>query len=128
MYRFSRRSYDRLKGVRPELIAVAALALSETAVDFGISEGLRTLDQQKRLMGSGATQTLRSRHLSGHAIDVVAYVQGEIRWDWPLYGEIAGAMKHAARELGVPIEWGGDWETLRDGPHFQLPWAEYPAA
>jgi peptidoglycan LD-endopeptidase CwlK len=128
MYRFSRRSYDRFKGVRPELIAVATLALGESAVDFGISEGLRTLERQKQLMGAGATQTLRSRHLTGHAIEVVAYVEGEVRWDWPLYAEIAAAMKHAAHELGVPIEWGGDWTSLKDGPHFQLPWDSYPAA
>lgn len=127
MYRFSRRSFERLQGVRPELIAVATLALTETAVDFGISEGLRTLERQKQLMGAGATQTLRSRHLTGHAIDVVAYVQGEMRWDWPLYAEIAAAMKLAAHGLGVAIEWGGDWTSLKDGPHFQLAWDAYPA-
>lgn len=121
-YRFSKRSYDKMEGVRPELVAVAALALSRSEVDFGVTEGLRTKERQAQLVGKGASQTMRSRHLTGHAIDVVAYVGGEVRWDWPLYERIAAAMKEAAEDLGVPIEWGGDWTSLKDGPHFQLPW------
>jgi peptidoglycan L-alanyl-D-glutamate endopeptidase CwlK len=126
-WRFSRRSYARLVGVRPELIAVATRALLLSPVDFGISEGLRSAARQAELIRSGASQTHRSRHLTGHAIDVVAYVGDEVRWDWPLYDAIAKAMKLAALDLGIPIEWGGDWATLKDGPHYQLPWQEYPA-
>lgn len=125
-YRFSQRSYDRLAGVRPELVAIASRALIISPVDFGITEGLRTPERQRQLVASGASQTLRSRHLSGHAIDVVAYVGSDVRWDWPLYEQIAAAMKCAAKELRVPLEWGGDWATLRDGPHYQLPRASYP--
>lgn len=126
-WKFSRHSFDRLVGVRPELIAVATRALWLSPVDFGVSEGLRSPARQAQLVQAGASQTQRSRHLTGHAIDVVAYVGGEVRWDWPLYDTIAAAMKQAARELGVPIEWGGDWSSLKDGPHYQLPWESHPA-
>ena len=125
-WKFSRRSYDRMAGVRPELIAVATRALWLSPVDFGVTEGLRSAARQAQLIQAGASQTQRSRHLTGHAIDVVAYVGGDVRWDWPLYDTIATAMKMAARELDVPIEWGGDWASLRDGPHYQLPWESYP--
>lgn len=131
MHRFSRRSFDRLAGVRPELVAVATLALARSDVDFGVSEGLRTAERQRALVNAGASDTLRSRHLTGHAIDLVAYVDGEVRWDWPLYHLIAQVMEAAAEDLGVPIEWGGHWPNVKgksrpDGPHFQLPWSEYP--
>lgn len=125
-WRFSRSSYDRMAYVRPELIAVATRALFLSPVDFGITEGLRTSARQATLVAAGASQTQRSRHLTGHAIDVVAYVGSEVRWDWPLYETIAAAMKQAAAELSVQIEWGGDWRTLKDGPHYQLPWEKYP--
>ena len=125
-YRFSQRSYDRMAGVRPELVAIASRALIISPIDFGVTEGLRSLERQRALVASGASQTLRSRHLTGHAIDVVAYIGAEVRWDWPLYEQIASAMRVAARELRVPLEWGGDWQILRDGPHYQLPWASYP--
>ena len=67
-----------------------------------------------------------SRHLTGHAVDLGALVAGKLRWDWPLYEQLAGAMKESAKQVGVPVEWGGDWRTFKDGPHFQLPWREYP--
>lgn len=126
MYRFSQRSYDRMVGVRPELIVVATRALALSSVDFGINEGLRTSERQAQYVQSGASQTMRSRHLTGHAIDVVPYVSGVVHQDWPLYDAIAIAMKAAAVELRIPLEWGGDWTTFRDGPHYQLPWEKYP--
>lgn len=126
-WRFSQRSYDRMLGVRPELVAIASRALFLSPVDFGVSEGLRTAARQAQLVQSGASQTQRSRHLTGHAIDLVAYVGSEVRWDTPLYVIIAKAMKQAAEELKVPMEWGGDWRTLVDMPHYQLPWEKYPA-
>jgi peptidoglycan L-alanyl-D-glutamate endopeptidase CwlK len=124
-YRFSRRSYNALVGVRPELIAVATRALGLSTVDFVVTEGLRTAKRQQELKAAGASQTLNSRHLTGHAIDLAPYVGGEIRWDWPLFYPLEAAMKQAAQDLGVPIEWGGDWK-FRDGPHWQLPWGAYP--
>ena len=64
--------------------------------------------------------------LTGHAVDLGAFVGGEFRWDWPLYHKIAAAVKQAAKEVAVPIEWGGDWKSFKDGPHYQLPWKDYP--
>ena len=69
---------------------------------------------------------MKSRHLTGHAIDLAAKVGDEVRWDWPLYHKLADAMKKAAAVYDIEIEWGGDWKTFPDGPHFQLPWATYP--
>lgn len=125
-YALSSRSQDRLKGVHPRLVAVVKLAITISAVDFAVLEGVRTIERQKELLSAGASQTMRSRHLSGHAVDLGAIVGGQVRWDWPLYDKIAEAVKEAAKQLGTPIEWGGDWKSLKDGPHFQLPWREYP--
>lgn len=124
-YALSSKSQDRLKGVHPRLVAVVKLAITISAVDFAVLEGVRTIERQKELLAAGASQTMRSRHLSGHAVDLGAIVGGQVRWDWPLYDKIAEAVKEAAKQLGTPIEWGGDWK-MRDGPHFQLPWKEYP--
>ena len=118
-FRFSKRSLKALEGVHPALVAVAHRALELSPVAFVVTEGLRTLERQKELKAAGASRTLNSRHITGHAIDVAAWV-GEIRWDWPLYTQIADAFKQAASELNVAIVWGGDWESLRDGPHFEL--------
>ena len=126
MFRFSKRSYASLTGVRPELVAIASRALLLSPVDFVVIEGLRTEARQRALVEIQASQTMRSRHLTGHAIDIAAWHDGAIRWDWPLYEQLAKAMKEAAGELGVALEWGGGWRSLKDGPHFQLPWSEYP--
>lgn len=120
------KSVAKLAGVRAELVGVVARAAQLSQIDFVVTEGLRTVARQKQLVAAGASQTMRSRHLTGHAVDLAAVVAGQVRWDWPLYSKLAAAMKAAAKELGVPIEWGGDWKTLRDGPHFQLPWKEFP--
>ena len=77
-------------------------------------------------MESGASQTLSSRHITGHAVDLGAWVDNQVDWSWPLYYKIAEAMKAAAKQLDVPIEWGGDWKSFKDGPHYQLPWKDYP--
>jgi peptidoglycan L-alanyl-D-glutamate endopeptidase CwlK len=106
-------------------VRVVKRAIEITEVDFTVIEGLRTRERQKELVASGASQTMNSRHLTGHAVDLAAWV-GEIRWDWPLYHKIAEAMKHAAAEDGIHIEWGGDWKSFRDGPHFQLSRRNYP--
>ena len=126
MFRFSSRSYKNMVGVRPELVAVTSLALARSSIDFAVTEGLRSEARQRELVRSGASQTLRSRHLTGHAVDLAAWVDGGIRWDWPLYERLSEAMLGAAGDLGVGLEWGGHWQSLKDGPHFQLPWAQYP--
>lgn len=120
------KSVEKLIGVHPELAKVVKLAAQKSPLDFIITEGVRTLERQKQLVAAGASRTLKSRHLTGHAVDLAAKVDGEVRWDWPLYAKLAQAMKDAAIELKVSIQWGGDWKTLRDGPHFQLHPRFYP--
>jgi len=120
------KSKERLKGVHPDLVRVVERAIQLTEVDFSVLEGLRTVARQQQLVKSGASKTMRSRHITGHAVDLAAVIDGEIRWDWPLYAKIAKAVKQAAADVKVPIEWGGDWRTFKDGPHWQLPWKQYP--
>jgi len=122
----SQKSKGRLSGVHPDLVKVVNRAIEITTCDFAILEGVRSLARQEQLVKAGASQTMKSRHLTGHAVDLGAYVNGSVRWGWPLYNQLADAMKKAAAEMRVPIEWGGDWTTLKDGPHFQLPWKDYP--
>jgi peptidoglycan L-alanyl-D-glutamate endopeptidase CwlK len=144
------RSIKRLEGVHEDLVLVVNRASEITDQPFIVTEGLRSLERQKQLLAAGASKTLRSRHLTGHAVDLAAFIDlngdGQkdideaIRWDWPLYFKLAEAMRVAAEGLDVPIEWGGNWRLLNgngtvsesdlakwaDGPHFQLPWVEYP--
>lgn len=120
------RSRSKLAGVHPDLVKVVTLAITLTTVDFVVTEGLRTLERQRELLASGASRTLRSRHLTGHAVDLAPYVAGTIRWDWPLFDHLDLAMKAAGNQLSLPIEWGGDWVSFKDGCHWQLPWTTYP--
>ena len=124
-FELSRRSLDRLNGVHPDIVAVIRLAIKKTEVDFTVLEGLRSLDRQRDLFARGASKTMNSRHLTGHAVDIAPFVDGEVSWHWPNYHQLAPIIKEAAEELGVDIEWGGDWKSFKDGPHWQLPWAEY---
>lgn len=126
MYKLSQKSLDRLKGVHPDLVKVVKRAIELTPIDFRITEGLRTKERQAYLMKKGATRTMRSRHITGHAIDFVALPGGVVSWDWSHYPKIADAFKKAAAELGVQITWGGDWKSFRDGPHIELNRKYYP--
>lgn len=128
MFKFSQRSEDNLSGVNADLQRLARVALSLSSVDFGITEGLRTKERQRELVGEGKSQTMKSRHLTGHAIDVYAYPTETPSgsWDWKYYEQIAKAFRLASQQTGIPVEWGGEWKTLKDGPHFQLPSAQYP--
>lgn len=125
-YALGARSRARLTGVHPDLVKVVELALSYSPHDFTITEGLRSVARQRELKAAGASQTMNSRHITGHAIDFAVLVGGKVRWDWPLYGQVAAAFKRAAKELNVPIIWGGDWASLRDGPHVELDRKRYP--
>ena len=141
-YKLGPRSLLNLRGVHPDLVRVVKRAISISSVDFTVIEGLRTVARQKELVAKGASKTMRSRHLSGHAIDIAPYVAGQVRWDWPLFLPIAEAMKKAAEIEDVRIRWGGTWKLLSaisgpitakvlsrsfpDGPHFELPRANYP--
>lgn len=126
IYQLGERSRQRLDGVHPDLVRVVERAIEITPVDFTVLEGLRTVQRQKRLLIAGSSTTMRSRHLTGHAVDLGAWVDGAVDWSWPPYYKIADAVKQAAEELQIPIEWGGNWRTFKDGLHFQLPWGQYP--
>lgn len=125
-FKLSKRSLSKLEGVHPALTSVVKRAIEVTEIDFAVTEGLRSVERQRELVAAGASKTYNSRHLTGHAVDLVAYIGGEVRWDWPLYGKLANAMKSAAEELGVKIVWGGDWISFKDGPHFELDRKFYP--
>ena len=126
-FRLGKRSKKRLHGVHKDLVKVVKRAIEITECDFAVIDGLRTLKKQKELFASGASKTMRSRHLTGHAVDLGAYVDGKINWDWCYYHKIHAAVEQAAFELEVDVEWGGNWKSFKDGPHFQLPWNQYPA-
>ena len=126
MYSLGTKSKQRLVGVHADLVQVVERAIEITTVEFAVIEGLRTPERQKALRDAGASKTLNSRHITGHAVDLGALIDGEVRWDWPLYHKIASAMKEAAKECNVPIVWGGDWRTFKDGPHFELDRRIYP--
>ena len=152
-FSLGRQSLQELKGVHADLVAVVKRAIELTAQDFSVHDGLRTPEEQQRLIAAGASQTMDSRHLTGHAVDLVPVINGKLRWEWPPIYVIADAVRVAARELGTPLRWGGAWDTdftastaspedlvaqyvarrkkqgLRafiDGPHFELPKAKYP--
>ncbi len=126
MFKLGKRSIERLQGVHPDLVRVVERAIDLTPVDFTVLEGLRSPERQQTLVASGASQTLNSRHITGHAVDLGAWVDNQVDWSWPLYTKIANAMKAAANELGIAIVWGGDWRTFKDGPHFELDRKYYP--
>jgi peptidoglycan L-alanyl-D-glutamate endopeptidase CwlK len=115
-----------MAGVHPRLVALVREAAALSPVDFMVTEGLRTPERQAALVRAGASRTQRSRHLTGHAVDVAALIDGQVRWDWPLYPRIAAAFKAAAVRQGTAIVWGGDWPRLRDGPHFELDRRVFP--
>lgn len=125
-YALGQRSLDRLVGVHPDLVRVVKRAISESPLDFTVLEGLRTLERQKVLFAKGATKTMNSRHLTGHAVDLAPVIAGQVSWDWPLYNKLALTVFAAAKDEGVPIIWGGNWTTFKDGPHWELPWEKYP--
>ena len=121
-YKLSLRSRQRLSGVHPDLVAVVKRAIEITEQDFSVTEGIRHIERQRKLVATGKSTTLNSRHLTGHAVDLVPY---PVSWDWEYFYPIADAMKQAAKELKVDLEWGGDWKSFKDGPHFQLSWKKY---
>lgn len=152
-FKLGTRSLQELSGVHPDLVAVVTLAIELTVQDFAVHDGIRTMEEQKRMVETGVSKTLDSRHLSGHAVDLVPYVNGKLRWEWePIY-RIADAVRIAAQQLSVPLRWGGAWDVaftestaspedlvtdyaarrrkagkkaFLDGPHFELPRPKYP--
>jgi len=126
--KWSARSLGNLAGIHPDLRRVMDRALQESPVDFIVIEGLRNKAQQAELVKSGASRTMNSRHLTGHAVDLLPIgLDGKGAFDWVLYRQLAPAVKGAAMAENVPLDWGGDWKSFRDGPHFQLNRVAYPA-
>lgn len=125
-FKLSARSKSRLVGVHLDLVKVVEHAITITPIDFMVLEGVRTPETQRKYVANGASRTMRSRHLTGHAVDLAPWVDGKVSWHWPHYHILAPAVKQAAAELGVPLEWGGDWRSFKDGPHWQLPWKTHP--
>jgi peptidoglycan L-alanyl-D-glutamate endopeptidase CwlK len=153
-FKFGPGSLNELKNVHQDLVAVVNRSLAYSVQDFAVHDGIRSLDQQKSLFAKGAAKTLDSRHITGHAVDLVPYINGKLRWEWPPIFLIAEAMRMAAKELDVKLRWGGAWDIdftdseaapedlmidygarikkqgkhpFLDGPHFELKKAFYPA-
>jgi peptidoglycan L-alanyl-D-glutamate endopeptidase CwlK len=124
--KFTERDERRMAGLHPDLIRVIRRAADTTTIPFTVLEGMRTIETQRKYVARGASRTLRSRHLTGHAIDIAPLIDGEVSWAWPIYHRLAPIVKAAAQAEKVAIEWGGDWVKFRDGPHWQLPWRQYP--
>ena len=125
-FKFGVRSMRRLKGVHPDLIRALVYALQNSQIDFGIAEGKRTLARQERLKAEGKSRTLNSRHLTGHAVDVYAWVDGAASWSKSDLREVWRAVRLAGQRLDVAVKWGGNWRNFVDAPHFALDWAKYP--
>ena len=122
-YKLGTRSLQNLSGVHPDMVAVVKRAIEISEQDFSVIEGVRNINRQRELVKSGASTTMNSRHLTGHAVDIAPY---PISWEWEYFYPIADAMKQAAEELDIDLEWGGDWKSFPDGPHYQLSRKKYP--
>lgn len=125
-FQLSHAANSRLNGVHPDLVKVVRRLEAIGTVPFTVLEGLRTTARQQELYKSGASKTLNSRHLTGHAVDIAPLINGAVSWHWPHYRELEPVMKRAAKDVGIDVEWGGDWESFKDGPHWQLPRNKYP--
>jgi peptidoglycan L-alanyl-D-glutamate endopeptidase CwlK len=125
-FSFGTRSKERLSGVHPDLVKVMEEAIKESPLDFSITEGLRTKERQQELFSAGKSQTMNSRHLTGKAVDIAVIKDGTVTWDFKYYQLVADHIKGVATKLGIPLVWGGDWVSFKDGPHFELNKSKYP--
>lgn len=110
-FSLSQRSLSRLEGIKPQLVAVVQRAIELSTVDFGVTEGLRTVETQRKYVAAGKSQTMNSKHLTGDAVDLVAFVEGQVSWELNVYDNIADAVKQAGVEQGVAIRWGAAWNV-----------------
>jgi peptidoglycan L-alanyl-D-glutamate endopeptidase CwlK len=110
-FKLSRHSLDRLEGIDDGLQAVVKMAITLSRTDFGVVQGMRTIEQQKELVAKGASQTMKSKHLEGKAFDIMAFINGRASWELSVYDDLADAIKEAAIQLNVPICWGAAWAT-----------------
>ncbi len=122
------RDRQRLVGVHADLVRVLERAARDGSILWRVTEGIRSMDRQAQLAAAGASRTMRSRHLTGHAVDLaVEDGRGGVVWDRASYELLAADILAAGKVEGVPVEWGGHFRGFFDGPHFQLPWRDYPA-
>jgi peptidoglycan LD-endopeptidase CwlK len=119
-WKLGKRSLERLQGVKEPLVLVAKTAIVDSPYDFSITCGLRTVEEQKMLVATGKSRTMKSKHLTGDAFDIAVFVDGKLTWELKYYKAVATHIKKVAAKLGVKITWGGDWNSFIDGPHFQL--------
>ena len=119
-FSLSERSRINLKGVDERLVKIVEQAIKETPIDFTVTEGLRTPQRQQQLVNDGFSQTIKSKHLTGHAVDLAAIVDGKVNWEKKYYVSLSEVMKKVADEQGIKIRWGGDFKSFFDGPHFEL--------
>ena len=123
-YKLGTRSMQSLSGVHPDMVAVVKKAIEITGVDFTVIEGIRNINRQRELFKAGKSTTMNSRHITGHAVDMVPW---PVDWeDLERFEVMSEAMKAAAEELEIPIVWGGDWKSFYDAPHFELDRKVYP--
>lgn len=125
-YSFSPKSLERLSTVHPLLQKLFNEAIKSSPYDFSITEGIRSVDRQRYLVDTGKSTTMNSRHLSGKAVDIAVFKDGKVTWTWEYYQEVARHIKDVAAVMSIPIVWGGDWESFKDGPHFELNRKAYP--
>lgn len=113
-YKLGTKSLSNLKGVHPDLVKVVKRAIELTECDFTVTEGLRTKAIQALYVKQGKSQTMNSKHLDGLAVDLAAWVNGTINWNFDYYFKIADAVRKASIELGMKVKWGGAWRYLND--------------
>lgn len=132
-HKLGARSLKNLRGVHPDLVKIVKRALKICPIDFTVIEGRRTLERQRKLKASGASKTLRSRHITGHAVDIIPWINGTTDWnDFAAFATVGHSMRVAAMDLGIPMVWGagkmygGSWSnSFNDMPHYQLNWKDY---
>ena len=124
-FSFGTKSSEKLSQVHPDLQRVFNEAIKDSPLDFSITEGIRTRERQKALFDAGKSKTMNSRHLVGKAVDIAVIKDGEVTWDMKYYQLVADHVKKVAKEQGVDIVWGGDWQSFKDGPHFELHRSKY---
>jgi peptidoglycan L-alanyl-D-glutamate endopeptidase CwlK len=131
-FKLSLRSESKLLGVHPKLVQVVNAAIALSTTDFSVVEGLRTVEKQREYFLAGKSRTMKSRHLTGHAVDLMPYGDfdgdGDMEGSWELahFYPVNDAMQQAARSLGVKVTWGGSWSSFIDAPHFEISPELYP--
>lgn len=119
-WKFGKKSLERLSGIKEPLQNLAKSSIVGSPYDFSITCGLRTIEEQKVLVATGKSTTMKSKHITGDAFDIAVFVDGKLTWELKYYKQVATHIKKVAKQLGINITWGGEWSSFIDGPHFQL--------